>query len=182
MRIHVVNLVLLVALFAGSAWAWPHLPDPIPAHFNAGGEVTRWDERSLLSWYGLPLLALATVILNYAVAALVERRPRLINLPDKKAFLDLPRHRRAAVVELVRKFLYELSAPLLGLFGFLQFTIFQTARGADPTRYVVVTLVTSALLTPLILLLWLPPIQREVRRQTEEHALDVARYGSVGTS
>jgi hypothetical protein len=166
---HALNALLLGLLLIGSAWAYPRLPERIPVHFGVSGEADRWEERSVASWYLLPGLALALVGLNYGLARVLPRRPHLFNFPEKKQFLELPPERREPVIDRMQDFLYGLSIPLLLLFGFIQWTIYRTANGDDPQPYVLANLVIAVLMTPLLLVLWLPRIQREVRRQVREH-------------
>ncbi|MEX2572518.1 MAG: DUF1648 domain-containing protein [Gemmatimonadota bacterium] len=71
--LHWINLVLLGALLIGSALLWPTLPERVPGHFGASGEVTRWEPVSLTSWF-LPLaIACSIVAMNYGVARLIPR-------------------------------------------------------------------------------------------------------------
>jgi uncharacterized membrane protein len=166
--IHGLNALVASAMLIGSAWAYPRLPDRMPVHFDAAGDVTRWVEPSLGGWFLLPVLGIATAGLNYWLAGLLPKRPHLFNFPDKQRFLDLPPNRQAPVIDRMREFLYGLALPLLCLFATLQWMIYRTSLGADPRPYVAATLVAGALMTPLILILWLPRIQREVRRQVRE--------------
>ena len=168
--IHWINLLLLAAVVGGSVWAWPHLPERIPAHLGAGGEVTRWTGRTAGSWFLLPLITLATVALNYGIAALLPARPHLMNLPDRKRFLALPPKHQAPVIARMQDFLYGFSAPLILLMGAIQWTMYRAAVGREGTADVLVVLLASFLLTPLVLIVWLPRIQAELRRQVREHA------------
>ena len=83
MSARLLNLLLLAALLGGSAAAWPHLPERIPAHFDLSGTPDRWVETSWLSWFALPLIAVELNALLYAAAVLSTRDPRRINMPGK---------------------------------------------------------------------------------------------------
>lgn len=63
-RMNVVTLVLALAGFAVAAWYYPALPDPVPTHWNAAGEVDGWTDKPWGVWV-LPLvtLGLAAVML-----------------------------------------------------------------------------------------------------------------------
>ncbi|HUG39436.1 MAG TPA: hypothetical protein VMM12_03070 [Longimicrobiales bacterium] len=52
----------------------------------------------------------------------------------------------------------------------LQWTRYRTALGAEPAPYVALTLVIGAMLGPIALGVWLPPISREVREQRKWEA------------
>lgn len=164
-RMHVVNALLLATLFAASLLVWPELPERIPGHFSAGGEVTRWEPPSLARWMLLPLLALAIAAMNYGVAALLPRYPGMFNHPDKNAFLALAPARRAPVIARMRTMVYGMSALVTALLGVLQWVRYRTASGADPDVYIAVTLVMGMMIAPIALGVWLPPISREVREQ-----------------
>lgn len=174
-RMHLVNGLLLATLFGASVLVWPELPERIPGHFSATGEVTRWDERSLWDWMLMPLLALAIAGMNYGLAALLPRRPGIFNHPGKEAFLALPPARRAPVIARMRTMMYGLSALTTVVFGVLQWVRYRTAAGADPEPYIALTLVLGAVITPIALGVWLPPISREVREQVRRERETTAR-------
>lgn len=166
--IHLINGGLLALLLLGSALAWPYLPNSIPAHFGAGGQVTRWTHTSALSWFAIPLIAVALTAVNYWLASLLPRRPHLINFPGKEQFLALPPERRAPVIGRLREFLHGISASLIILMIMVQLTIYRTAQGEPSVAYTILILLGSFMLTPLILAVWLPRIQAEVDRQTRD--------------
>lgn len=166
---HLVNGALLAALFVGSALAWPQLPDSIPAHFGAGGRADRWTTTSWASWFAVPLFALGLTVFNYALAHLLPRWPHLINLPSRAQFMALPAERQVPVIERIQGLLYGTSGPLIMLMGLIQLAIYRTARGEPSEGYMLAVLLCSVILTPLILGVWLPQIQRELDRQVREH-------------
>ncbi len=61
-RIELGMLLLIAAMFAGALIVWPHAPDQIPVHWNAGGEVDRYGGK-VEGLLGLPLIALALYLL-----------------------------------------------------------------------------------------------------------------------
>lgn len=172
--IHLINGSLLVLLLFGSAMAWPDLPNEIPAHFDASGQVTRWTRTSALSWFAIPLVALVLTAVNYLIAHLLPRWPHLINLPSKQQFLALSADRRAPVIERLRELLYGISAPLTLLMIVVQVAIYRTAQGEPSNGYILAILLGSVLLTPLMLAVWLPRIQSEIDRQVRGGAADSA--------
>lgn len=162
---HVLNALLLAVLLGASLAVWPDLPERIPGHFSAGGEVTRWEAPSLGRWLVLPLMALAITAMNYALAAALPRWPGMFNHPDKDAFLALPAAARAPVITRMRTFMYGISALITVVLAVIQWVRYRTAFGAEPDAYIAVALVLSAMIAPIALGLWLPPISREVREQ-----------------
>lgn len=167
--IHLINLVLAAVLIGFAVWAWGVLPDQIPVHFSADGEVTRWEAKSFFAWFGPTLIGVATVALNYGLAAWLPDRPHLVNLPDKKRFLALPTQRQAAVIRPMQSMLYGLSAPLLALFWFIQLGIYAEATGGSAQPYIIATLVLAVLMGPVLLIVALPGIQSALDREWRAH-------------
>lgn len=166
-RIHWINGLLAAAVLVGSALVWPELPERVPGHFDLGGEVTRWDSPSVLSWFGLPLVGLALVAMLYGVARILPHRPDLFNMPDKDRFLELPPAFRGPVIAQMRGMMFGLASLMLTMFGVIQWMRYRTAQGADSEPYMAIVLVLTAITTPIILGIWLPRIQRETDRQVK---------------
>lgn len=164
-----VSVGLLAALWAGSVLAWPRLPARIPVHFSFGGGADRWEETTLLSWFGLPLLALAAVLLNALLARALPKRPGLVNLPDKKRFLALPPEYRAPVVRRIQDSLHALGAQVVLLFGLMQVAVYRTAAGADTRTYMLFVLVYAVALLPVLALWGASGLQAELTRQLRRH-------------
>lgn len=58
-------------------YVWDRLPDQVPAHFNALGEVDRWGSKWMLSL--LPLIGLILFIMM----RLLEKYPHVHNYPER---------------------------------------------------------------------------------------------------
>ncbi|MCX8007995.1 MAG: DUF1648 domain-containing protein [Coriobacteriia bacterium] len=56
-------LLLIAAMLVAGAIAYPHLPERIPMHWNAAGQIDGWAERSFGSVFFAPLLALGLYVL-----------------------------------------------------------------------------------------------------------------------
>jgi uncharacterized membrane protein len=169
--LHLINALLALGLVGFSAWAWPHLPERIPLHFDASGEPTRWGATSFWTWFTLPLLALAMVGLNYGIAAAMSRFPQMVNLPGRRRLTDLPPERRQRVLVPMRDMVYALSAPLLLVFWLIQIGSFSEARGYGSAGFIVVALLLAVSIAPFLLVGFLPRIQethnREMRAEEE---------------
>lgn len=174
---HGINAVLLTVFFVGSALAWPALPEHVPVHFGVDGEPDRWATRSLASWFAMPLVALVIGAFNYVVAALLPRRPKWINLPNKERFLALPGERRAAVIRQMQGMLHGLTAPTVAVLAAVQVMIYRRALGTPGEHDLLVVLLLTVLLTPLVLIVWIPKVQREQDRQLREHRAAGAEQG-----
>jgi uncharacterized membrane protein len=170
MSARLLNLLLLAALLAGSAVAWPSLPARIPAHFDFAGTPDRWVQTTWFSWFALPLLAVALNVLLFGVAALSTRNPRYINLPGKERLLALPVERQQSVMATIREGLEALAAPLTLAFGLIQLGVYRTAIGQGGRTELVAAHEVILLATPLIAITMVLRSQSELDRQVRlEH-------------
>lgn len=51
LRVDVVALAALVAVGAATLVVYPHLPDPMPTHFDLHGRVDGWSSRAFGAWF-----------------------------------------------------------------------------------------------------------------------------------
>jgi uncharacterized membrane protein len=82
-RINWISLLFLAGMFGLAAWYYPTLPDPMPSHWNAAGEVDDWMPKP---WgvFILPLVALGLWII-FAVLPLIS--PKGFRLePARRAY------------------------------------------------------------------------------------------------
>ena len=86
--IDVLNVALATATVAYSAWAWPRLPAEIPVHFGLDGQPDRWAPATAWSWFTLPALSVAALLLILALREWAIRRPTTLNLPGGKKLHD----------------------------------------------------------------------------------------------
>jgi len=74
---NIVGIASVVVMILYIALNWSSLPDAVPIHFNAAGEVDRWDSKwSMLT---LPTIAIAL----YIFMEVIERRPHTHNYPAR---------------------------------------------------------------------------------------------------
>lgn len=66
-------IVLVAAAFAATLLAWPHLPERVPLHWNAYGEVDGWGPRGLMMIFG-PGAMLAELAIFALLPALSPKR------------------------------------------------------------------------------------------------------------
>jgi uncharacterized membrane protein len=131
-RYRLLNLVLVAALFAGSAWAYPRLPERIPTHFDLAGRPDAWEDRSPASWFMLPVLALALAGGLLLVSRYALRHPETWNLPDKRRFLALDQAAQEPIVQRMERFVAFVSVVVTGLLCAIQTAVFRTATGHAP--------------------------------------------------
>jgi uncharacterized membrane protein len=125
-------LGLLAVLYAGSAAAYPSLPERIPIHFDLAGNPDGWARTSLLSWFLLPLIATAVAALVLVAGRVSEYRPELWNVPEKPRFLALPAEARAPIVARLRAFMALMAVMTTAVMGVIQVEVFLTATGRGP--------------------------------------------------
>ncbi|MCL1878296.1 MAG: DUF1648 domain-containing protein, partial [Defluviitaleaceae bacterium] len=73
---YAISLVIVVLSVALAVYRMPHLPDLIPVHFNAAGEVTRYTEPT---WFYVMIvpLANASLVLVMLVSNIIIERAKL---------------------------------------------------------------------------------------------------------
>jgi uncharacterized membrane protein len=142
--VHGLNAVLGFALVAGSLIAWPGLPDRLPIHFGADGMPDRFADTTLLSWFGLPVLAILLGVGLYLLAAVLPTKPSWINLPDKKRFMSLPNEAKEPVFRRVQYLTYVSVAFLLVILDLVQLAVYTEAHQNSAQTLVRVVLVVAA--------------------------------------
>lgn len=64
----IIGALLLAGMFAYVFLEWGRLPEKIPVHFNAAGEINRWGDKSeifILPGVGMALYLLITLISHF---------------------------------------------------------------------------------------------------------------------
>lgn len=160
-----LNLLLLSLFFIGSAIAWPYLPERIPAHFGAGGEVNRWSDTTFLSWFSLPIITVLLILFVHGAVDFAARRPKWLNVPDKDDFLRLPPERRHIVIQTLKESLEPTLLILTLTFCVIQYAIYRSALGADSKPYMAVVLALAMLTTPIAVITIPRRVSEEIERQ-----------------
>ena len=84
-RLNWLSLVFLLAMFGLAAWFYPDLPDPMPSHWNADGEVDDWMP---LPW-GALIIPLVTAALWLMFAVLPAISPKGFRLDAARRAYDI---------------------------------------------------------------------------------------------
>lgn len=145
-----LNLLLMTAFVWFAVYLWPHLPERIPRHFGASGEVDAWADRSLGSWFALPAIAVFTVVILELSAWLVQRRPQFINMPSKQHFMALPPEEQAPIAREIGLFVQGLSTMMLLLFAAIQWATYQAARGVSTRGLMQFVLIATLVMGPIL--------------------------------
>lgn len=162
-----LNLALVAVLWIGSAVALPGLPARIPRHVGTTG-IT-WTDATALSWFLLPAVATATLLLVRMMAGVIAARPRWLNIPGKERLLALPPERQAPVLRRAIDMMHGTITVTLLIFIAVQYGLWHTARGGSADTMLVLVLPLAVLSTPLVLGIWLPRVSEELERQVSEH-------------
>ncbi|MGE5422668.1 MAG: DUF1648 domain-containing protein [Ignavibacteriales bacterium] len=113
-----LGIIAVIICFGIAMQSWPELPDSIPQHFNAAGQVDGWgDKYSLLT---LPVLGL----LLFALIIILGRFPHTYNYPVKITKENAP-----IQYQMGRTLLIWFGACIPWLFVYIVWTMVQTALG-----------------------------------------------------
>ena len=108
-----VNLALPAVVTLVGALAWRAMPERIPVHFGMDGQADRWADRGVGTFLLFFLLPWVLTLSLFGAARLVRwsfQSPRFVNLPNKKAFFELPPERQAEFREDVVEYLFAVGA------------------------------------------------------------------------
>jgi uncharacterized membrane protein len=75
-RLNWISVILALLMFGVAIWFYPQLPDPVPTHWNAAGEVNGWSAKP---WGVMlfPVLGLAIVAIMLVLPVISPRGFRL---------------------------------------------------------------------------------------------------------
>lgn len=111
---HALNALVVLGTFAAAILGHQRQPARVPVHFDLAGFPDRWADKSWGNTLTVPLMCLAITALLYGSAQVVgwtRRHPRLLNLPNKEAFLALPPELQDPVWRQMKAMLYWLAVP-----------------------------------------------------------------------
>lgn len=147
-----LTLVLLLALALASVWVWFNVPGFPAAHDG-------------VDWFLLPALSVAFVAFIYFVAGLVERRPRLLAVPDKAAFEALPAEKRLPVIAIVKALLNWAALELVVVMTLVQAGIYRQNGSSEFNTFIILAVVFALAVSPIVVITFIARIQSEIKRQ-----------------
>ena len=168
--IYRLQLLVLALYFAAAAALWSTLPERVPIHFDFTGQPTTWARTSILSWFGLPLLAAAMTFLLYGIASASTHAPELWNIPERERFLALSPAARAPIIAYLHRLM--AWAALLVTFTFITIHVgvYQTATGrSDGLRWESLLLMLAPVGILLLVALSIARNAGEQIRQASDH-------------
>lgn len=106
--LEIIAVLIILATAAFLLTRWPLIPEQIPGHYNAAGQVDRWGDRS-------EILALPAVgILLYGLLTVISCFPSLWNVP-----VTITEDNKPGVFSRMKTMLLVLKVEMLAVFGFL---------------------------------------------------------------
>ena len=140
-----------LALF--SVATYTSLPEMIPKHFDAAGNVTSMMERSPWSWGIIPIIALVTQAGIAWTSSILPKKPHLFNFNEKERFLRIPEAYRPPVIQRMREMLDVTGAFTVLVFATVQVMIWRSALGHPSDGISLGLIIGTVLFTPGILIL-----------------------------
>ncbi len=127
-------VLVIAAVWAFAATAWPALPEQFPTHFDAGGRPDAWAAPGFASWFLLPTLAtgMGTLMglgLPRWIVGMARRNSALLNMPQKARFQALPEAARVRVVAAAAVGLRRAALLVVALFGWILYGTNEVAHG-----------------------------------------------------
>jgi uncharacterized membrane protein len=108
--LEIICLLLLIGMFAFAAIKWQNLPEKIPGHFNASGQIDRWADKSEL-W----IIPGMTGFL-YALITVITFIPSIWNIPGK-----IKEENKTAAYSCIKTMIIALKLELVAVFSTITF-------------------------------------------------------------
>ena len=123
------TIALLLTWITLAIVAFGQLPERIPMHFGPSGEADSFADKSVLSWFGLPLVGVITTLMLLGLAHATHRHPTIFNMPAKEQLLDLPTEAQQPFLEEVAIFMSLMATSVVLLFAAIQYDSWRVALG-----------------------------------------------------
>lgn len=115
--IKIVSLVVLIAMQIYPILLWNTLPDKLPMHYNAFGEIDRWGSRAELLI--LPVIG----ILMYGLLTLVTFFPSAWNIP-----VTITKENRFRVYQCTKSMLVLMKLEVIVIFAYLEYQVIEQSE------------------------------------------------------
>ena len=125
--VEIATIVVLIAMIIYPVLIWNILPEKLPMHYNAAGEIDRYGSRAEL--FILP----ATGLFMYGLLTLVAFFPSAWNIP-----VTITRENRIRVYNCTKSMLVSMKLEVIVLFAYLEYHI--TRQSELPGNFLVVVL------------------------------------------
>jgi uncharacterized membrane protein len=108
--LEIISFLLLVCMYVYLIINWGSLPEQIPGHYNAAGEIDRWGKKGEL--VALPIIS--TVM--YLLLTVVQHFPSIWNIP-----ITVTDKNRDQVYRITKSLLMFLKTVLISVFFYLNY-------------------------------------------------------------
>lgn len=102
--------LLLISLILFVIIKWKHIPDQIPGHYNAAGEVDKWANRNSILF--LPIVA----VILYSILSVISLFPAIWNIPVKVTAKN-----EICIYQIVKSMLICMKIELVAAFFFITY-------------------------------------------------------------
>lgn len=168
----------LGALMVGFAiWAWSHLPDQVPTHFSISGHPDAWSQKTLYSWFSLPVVGIGLVTFLGFFRTFIPSHPRWVNLPDGHCLAELPEACQRQVLEMLSGFLALVQTEILVIFGLIHWASFRSAMGMHSQAIMILVLFLAVLTSPFLVIVFFLRFQGAMDR-----GMQASRRADAGTT
>jgi uncharacterized membrane protein len=113
----IISLIVIVSMIIYVAYVWQDMPERIPMHFNGKGEIDGWGNK--MSLIVLPLIG----VIVYVGLTLLSRVPHVFNYPT-----PITSQNARGQYQNGRLFMNSLKAVIVILFGFIEWSVIQSAK------------------------------------------------------
>jgi uncharacterized membrane protein len=127
----IFTVALLLTWITLAIVAFGQLPDRIPMHFGPSGEADSYADKSVLSWFGLPLVGVITTLMLLGLAHATHRHPTIFNMPAKEQLLDLPTEAQQPFLEEIAIFMSLMATSVVLLFAAIQYDSWRVASASS---------------------------------------------------
>lgn len=125
----IAHLPILLGWIVLASIAYDALPDRIPTHFDASGTADGFMNRSIMSWFLLPLVGVISALTIVLLGIISERYPQFMNVPNKSAFVALSNEQRRPLTDMLGTFMAAISLAVTIFLAALHYDTWRVARG-----------------------------------------------------
>ena len=162
---HIVNALLLAAIFIFSVLVYDQLPARIPFHYNVEGLPDSWTGLTMATWLAAPLIFAGITGLFYFIGLFIpwfRKKPEWVNMPPKsrERFLKLSEEERGAVLKYIAAFLFWFPVPANLMFLCLRYSEYRFIVSSQGSFGGMWCILISLAGIPLIIILMIRGIRR----------------------
>lgn len=143
--IDLISATLLILLIAYAILSYSELPDTIPSHFNAKGEVDGYSEKSML-WL-LPAIGIVLFFGLYIINKFPHMHNYMVNITEENALKNYRLSTR--IVRFTNLF-------IMVIFGIITYSIVESAKGGTSNldSWILPFIIGTSILLPIAILLY----------------------------